>query len=125
MTANRVPFEKYDWLRTWNDPDGHGFRLNLYDTGKTCPEDGKTLIAYRFWHKLRLIFQGADIWVPPTQTIDGDETVRTVLTFLSLRPGDTDREFFDYYTAAQLRWVDEHAQTLSLYTIPEEEDSDA
>ncbi len=33
--------------------------------------------------------------------------------FLTLRPGDTDQEYFDGYTDNQLQYADEHAETLS------------
>lgn len=37
---------------------------------------------------------------------------RPLLGFLTLRPGDTDREYFDKYTPAQLEYANQHAETL-------------
>lgn len=36
-----------------------------------------------------------------------------MLTFLSLRPGDTDRDYFDRYTPEQLDWARAHGEELS------------
>jgi hypothetical protein len=44
---------------------------------------------------------------------DSDETVRGLMGFLTLRPGDTDDEYFENYTKAQRRYCDMHAEDLS------------
>jgi hypothetical protein len=47
-----------------------------------------------------VLFQGEDFAGSPLHTDDLDETVAALLSFLSLRPGDTDREYFDNYRCA-------------------------
>lgn len=95
-------------IRTWaNEP----FRLELWDTFQTDP-DGKSRLAYEFYHSYALIFKGDDFCASPLDAIDSDATVYSLLNFLSLDEGDTDDEYFDAYTATQLDWRDEHAETL-------------
>jgi hypothetical protein len=36
---------------------------------------------------------------------DSLETVASLLTFLTLRPGDTDADYFAGYTPAQMEWA--------------------
>jgi hypothetical protein len=91
------------------------FRLELHEApgqaARRMPE-GHTPVGYRFFHDGRLIFEGDDIGVPPDQSLDGDETVRGVLGFLALRPGDVEAEYFAGYTPSQVAWRDLHAEDL-------------
>lgn len=105
---------KRQHVRTWTDPDGHGFRVELYDTYRT-DRDGKSALEYEFYHHDELIFEGSDFFCPPTFTIDGDRTVGALLGFFSLRPGDTDKEYFEDYTKEQLAFAREWGETLSMY----------
>ncbi len=91
------------------------FRLELYELCESGQwrEDGKTPIGYRFYHDDRLIFEGDDVAVPAGQTLDGDQTVRGVLGFVALRPGDVEADYFTGYTPAQLAWRDQHAEDLA------------
>ena len=59
---------------------------------------GKSVLAYRFFHRGRLLFAGADFHCSPLHAVDADATVAGVLAFLSLKPGDTDPEYFEGYT---------------------------
>jgi len=99
-------------MREWaSDP----FRLELYELYEPgrWRRDGKTPIGYRFYHDDHLIFEGYDIAVPASQTLDGDQTVRGVLGFLALRPGDVEADYFTGYTPLQLAWRDQHAEDLA------------
>jgi hypothetical protein len=91
------------------------FRLELYELGEPSlrREDGKTPIGYRFYHDDQLVFEGDDIAVPAGQTLDGDQTVRGVLGFVALGPGDVEADYFARYTPAQLAWRDQHAEDLA------------
>lgn len=99
------------------------FRLQLIDTGLTG-EYGKRGIGYRLAeYGPRGGFRGVIfahekhgiIWHPGV--IDDDRAVGEVLNWLTLRPGDTDSEFFDDYTKRQLDFANEHAETLGLYGL--------
>lgn len=44
---------------------------------------------------------------------NSDAAVRNVMGWLTLRPGDTDSEYFAAYTPEQLAFCESHAETLS------------
>ena len=96
---------------------GSSFTLTMWDTGHTTTEH-KTLIRYRLTqrtgHKRTVIFEGNDFSVPQYTAIDSDKAVKALMGFLTLRPGDTDREYFDNYTKAQMEFVEEHAEDLAM-----------
>lgn len=106
-------------VRVWREGD---FALDLYDSGQT--RDGKAKLEYRFWHRNDLIFSGADFFCSPLHAIDSDETLAALLTFLSLRPGDTDAEYFESYDDDQLRWAQTYGEELSLYAYELENPDD-
>lgn len=110
----RLDFDRFDHIRTWEDGVGNGFRLDLYDTGRT-DRYGKALLAYRFFHAGRLIFEGADYHCSPLHATDSDQAVAGLLAFLSLKPGDTDAEYFETYTEEQLSFARGFGEALSLY----------
>lgn len=95
-----------------------GFSLRLFDTF-TTDYLGKSRLAYELRdsqfsdHPREPIFQGDDFCASPMHAIDSLDTVAGLLAFLSLRPGDTDSEYFDSYTPRQLTWCAERAEYLS------------
>lgn len=90
------------------------FTLETFDTGKV-DRMGKYVIAYRFSQGDKVLFEGDDFHCSPMYTIDSGESLRSLLGFLTLRPGDTDEEYFKNYTQEQLDFANEHAEILSLY----------
>ena len=58
------------------------------------------------------IFRGADFGSSPMHAVDSPETRKALMGFLCLRPGDTDREYFDDYTEVQWDFANLHAETL-------------
>lgn len=95
------------------------FTLNTWDTGRT-DHLGKSIIRYEFSDRKGCIFKGSDFACSPMHAIDSDECVRALLSFLTLRPGDTDSEYFDNYTPEQLDFANEHGETLQMYTLDDE-----
>lgn len=102
--------------REWS---GDGFALEMFYAGVS--NRGSAKVAYRFYDGERLIFEGDDYGPSPCWAYDGDESVASLLAFLSLRPGDTDSEYFDDYTPEQLAWADERAEDLSVLAMLMEE----
>ena len=101
-------------IRTWEQD---GFRLDLYDTHVT--DDGHHVLAYRLFdgevdEPDLPVFEGADFGCSPMHAIDANATIRSLLNFLSLRPGDTDPDYFDSYTPRQVAWRDYRAEDLAL-----------
>lgn len=104
---------------------GDVFRLIVWDTGRTKAPNHNRL-GYRLsigrladqnaignpavW---KVLFEGEDFGSPAHLSVDSDETVKGIMSFLTLRPGDTDREYFADYTPAQLAYCSEHAEALS------------
>lgn len=89
----------------WRGVTTQGYCLRQFDSGT------------RTWTTL---FEGADFNGSPLHADDSDETLRVLLSFLTLRPGDTDAEYFENYTSAQLAYCDQHAEALSLFAMGED-----
>ncbi len=101
-------------LLSWRDSYRYGFRLELWETANRDSRlNGRFYLAYQFYHREQLIFQGESFGSSPCHSIDGGNTIGALLTFLSLRPGDTDSEYFDRYTSDQLAWAEEYGETVS------------
>ena len=66
------------------------------------------------------VFRGVDFGPSPCHADDADETLRALLGFLTLRPGDTDREYFAAYTAEQLAFANGSECELLAYLYGEE-----
>ncbi len=96
-----------DGLRTMTlDLAGQPYTLDTYDTHR-CDRRGQTIIGYEFWEPdgVEPLFEGENFAGSPLHADDSDETVWSLLNFLSLRPGDTDADYFDGYTRAQREWT--------------------
>lgn len=103
-----------------------GYRLELFDLSRS-DSDGKSILGYTFTGKDGIpLFDGEDFHCAPLDAIDSDETVRSLLGFLTLRPGDTDREYFEDYTPEQMAFAQGDAEGLSVYAMElENEEQDA
>ncbi len=68
---------------------------------------GKTRLAYELRRKAdqEPLFSGNDFGCSPLHAVDSVYTLCALLNFLTLRPGDTDREYFEGYTPRQMDWV--------------------
>jgi len=97
---------------------GPAFTLMVWDTGRRDAR-GQSKLGYslrqyaRPGARPRVIFLGSDFAGSPLHADDSDQTIAALLSFLTLRPGDTDREYFDKYTPEQLQFASEHAEALS------------
>ena len=107
--------ERLSWLRTAHHDD---FRVDLWDTGGHQP-DGHAELAYRLCvadgARWVLVFSGEGFGTPCALKQGSDATLAAILTFLSLRPGDTDAAHFDRYTARQLAFAKERGSELALW----------
>ena len=97
--------------------DGH-FRLRTWDTYETDGR-GVTIIAYQLDDERAgcPIFVGADFAGSPLSADDSDECLRSLLGFLSLRPGDVEPEYFEHYSAEQLAFAEIHGEELGCYAF--------
>jgi hypothetical protein len=60
------------------------------------------------------LFEGQDFGCSPICATDSDATVECLMGFLTLKPGDTDREYFAGYTERQRDFCSEHAEALAI-----------
>jgi hypothetical protein len=110
-------FEKVRTVRFSPYAKGQGpiFTLHIYD-GQETDSAGRFALGYELRSEGQSIFSatsrdGAFVWVHCA--IDSDTAVRSIMTFLTLRPGDTDAEYFADYSAAQQDFAASHAEALS------------
>lgn len=101
------------------------FVLILWDTHRRG-EYGKHVFAYRlsmgYWSCYGIpdgdvvLFEGEDFethYKPDSACFNDDSLVRGIMGFLTLRPGDTDTEYFADYTPEQLDYCARYAEALS------------
>lgn len=98
--------------------NGPRFVLRMYDTHRTDWR-GQTIIGYTLTERPSgfVIFAGEDFAGSPMHADDSDACVRSLLTFLTLRPGDTDASYFEAYTPDQHAFAAEHAEALTLEAL--------
>lgn len=99
-----------EFIRAWQNGD---FRLQLFDTFQS-DRNGKSILAYRFYHRGSLIFEGSDFSCSPLDAIDSDATVASLLHFFALQKGDTDEEYFADYTEKQMEFSEMHGEDLAM-----------
>lgn len=94
------------------------YTLHTWDTGRRA-STGQHLIGYAMTRdgESEPLFSGEDCGVAPSDPIDSDDALRGLLCFLTLRPGDTDEEYFANYTDAQRAFCDSDAESMSMYSI--------
>jgi hypothetical protein len=96
---------------------GPTFTLTTWDTGLQ-DDYGKWIVGYRLTMREPgkrpiVLFTGEDYHCGAGMCADSDESINGLMGFLTLRPGDTDSEYFQDYTEAQLAYCSAHAEMLS------------
>ena len=82
-----------------------GYKLTLRDTFNRDGM-GKAILSYTLVSPSGVkLFSGADFHASPMHKAISRDSALALLGFLTLRPGDTDREYFDSYTPEQLAWA--------------------
>lgn len=106
------PWDASELYHDWTSP-GESYRVQTrYDHG----DGNRTYLAYRLWCRGKLVFEGNDYSGSPLHADDSYATLAGLLHFLSLRPGDTDGDYFDAYTPEQLAFAQEHGEALGLWS---------
>lgn len=70
----------------------------------TLYQGTEKLQYFAFW-KGELLFTGNDFRPSPLHEIDSLEAICLLLGFLTLQPGDADKEYFKKYTTKQMEWA--------------------
>jgi len=119
MTTRETPDITASPERQLRDVDVDGYRLRTWDANRSDPL-GKSVVGYELTRPDgRVLFRAEDFACSPLRAIDSDECVRAILTFLTLRPGDTDASYFEGYTAEQMDFARSDAERLSLWCYAE------
>lgn len=102
---------------------GPVFTLYLYDLNFR-DSAGRNAIGYRLTSKEYAKYPTAvfscltrDRAVFSHCDVDSDDAVKAVMGWLTLKPGDTDPDFFADYTPEQLAFASSHGETLALACI--------
>ena len=87
--------------------NGPAYRLLVWTTN-TRDKRGQDILGSALWvdDSPVPLFCSESFAGSPMHADDSDETLRAILGFLTLRPGDTDRDYFDDYTPEQLAWAE-------------------
>jgi len=72
-------------------------------------------LSYDFYYKGKLLFSGNSFSPSPLHSCDTKEALADIVGWLSLKPGDTDAEYFDDYTEEQLRFAEFCSDDLYLW----------
>ena len=88
---------------------GPNFTLTLFDAAH---RNGRERVRYRLTKGRKILFEGDDFGPSPLYAVDSDASVAALMEFLTLRPGDTDAEYFAGYTDVQRKFCEEHAEAL-------------
>ena len=96
---------------------GPTFSLIMWDTHKPHGAGPQWCIGYQLvMHdkgKRTVLFDAEDYGCAPGDAIDSDACVEGLMSFLTLRPGDTDEDYFAAYTDEQRDYCASHAEALS------------
>jgi hypothetical protein len=90
-------------------------RMRRHHSADVC-EDGKWRFTYNLYFKGQLIFSGHEFLAPPGIAENRNVALSEILGFLSLKPGDTDEDYFDNYTPEQLAFAEEYGDELFIWS---------
>lgn len=95
-----------------------GYRLLLWDTYR-ADRLNKSILGYAFYAPRSdgPLFSGEDFHCSPCYAVDSDKTLRSLLCFLTLKPGDTDPDYFDEYTAEQMAFAQGEAEEIGFWAL--------
>lgn len=100
-------------FRPYRKGMGPVFRLETWDTWRRDAM-GKYVIGYCLKMDGEVLFEGEDFACSPLHACDSKETAAALMGFLTLRPGDTDAEYFEEYNQAQMDYAEQHAEALGI-----------
>lgn len=82
-----------------------GHTLFLWETGRRG-DYGRRYLGYRFLTPAgKILFQGDEFSPGAVRDPYSDDSINSIMLYLTLQSGDTDKEFFDKYTPDQLAWA--------------------
>lgn len=99
--------------------DGYTLKLWLTDH---FDDRNRRYTGYEFKNpKGKVIFKAEDYSSSPMSAYDSDEAVRGLIGFLTLRPGDTDDDYFKKYNKTQMDFANSRdAEELQMYGMEDD-----
>lgn len=91
-----------------------GYELRMHEPSTTVSGQGIPIVTFSRPRTI-VLFTGEDFAGSPMHADDSDACCASLMTFLTLRPGDTDADYFDSYTETQRAFCDSHAEALGCY----------
>ncbi len=109
---NHEPKDDRDYLR---QVVFDGYCLRTWPTNKRYPTGQEIIGAELVNPDGVTLFSQESFGIAPGYAIDSDKALREVISWLTLKPGDTDRDHFDNYTPEQMAFAKGDAAMLSLW----------
>lgn len=75
---------------------------------------GRVRLTVEVKHGRAVIFPKGQLTCALHGTSDGIKAKELVMALVAMRPGDTDADYFEDYTAEQLAWVTEHGEAIGI-----------
>lgn len=100
--------------------DAHTGTYELFLTaGEKYDAYGKRQVIYGLLDPIGdMIFDGDEYYPSPAHDPEGLDAAKDLLGFLTLRPGDTDKEYFADYTPDQMAFaLSDACEELQMYTL--------
>jgi hypothetical protein len=91
--------------------DGRRITVTAYD-GLGWDSAGRVRLTVEVRHAGRVIVPRGQLTCALHGTSDGTSARELVLALVGMKPGDTDRDYFEGYTPAQLEWARTHGETI-------------
>jgi hypothetical protein len=115
MTIEKVRTVRFQPYRRGMGPT---FTLHLYDVNR-WDDAGRCGVGYRLMSNRKVLFEclNPEGAAYGHHSVDGDDAVKNVMGWLTLKPGDTDEELFASYTPEQLAFCAQHAEALQMAVI--------
>lgn len=89
-----------------------GYKLTMLDTGKVNGY-GKAIVKYCLKNPSGIkLFAGQDFAASPMDTPTGKQSACALIQFLTLKPGDTDADYFEHYTDNQMEFAQGEAEQI-------------
>lgn len=131
MNKNDIPHPGHESVlrHLWFPEFGE---LLIWDTYRRVPGPfPRWYLGYAFWPTRRMasatgtvdpLFYGIN-GTAADEYIDSNSVVRSAILGVSMRPGDTDPDYFDDYTAEQLEWANRYGEEFGCFSVdPENEE---
>ena len=117
----RLEDEMNDIINTWKYEN---YKVNIGDEIYNR-EQGRYYLSYEFFIDGKILFFGNDFGCSPMHSIDSEDAVMALLSFLTLKLGDVEEEYFQEheYTQEQLDWSNSwECELLQCYIFDREEE---